>query len=125
MTYLLTVIAHLLMGGAFVLFGVRNIKAVPGLTKALAGRQLPMPKPAAQIGVGLQLVGGALVLIAPFVPFAGLLGGLALLVFLVLATLLFHPAREYQGEERKPHLSAVITNTCLAGAFVLVIAYGF
>jgi putative oxidoreductase len=83
-----------------------------------------MPRTAAQIGVGLQLVGGALVLVAPFVPFAGVFGGLALIVFLVLATLLFHPTWEYQGEERKPHVNALIMNTCLAGAFLLVLAYG-
>jgi putative oxidoreductase len=124
MTYLLTVIAHLLMGGAFVVFGMRNINAVTGLSKALAGRKVPMPRTAAQIGVGLQLVGGVLVFIAPFVPFAGVFGGLALIVFLVLATLLFHPAWEYQGEARKPHVNALIMNTCLAGAFLLVLAYG-
>jgi len=112
------------MGGAFVVFGLRKIKAVPGLGKALEGRKVPMTATAAQIGVGLQLVGGALVFIAPFVPFAGVLGGLALIVFLVLATLLFHPAWEFQGDERKPHVSAVLMNTCLAGGFLLVLAYG-
>ena len=124
MTYLLIVVAHLLAGGAFVVFGARNIKAVPGLAKALEGRKVPMPATAARIGVGLQLVGGALVLIAPWVPLAGVLGGLALIVFLVLATVLFHPVWEYQGEARKPHLNSVIMNTCLAGAFLLVLAQG-
>lgn len=124
MTYLLIVIAHLLMGGAFVVFGARNIKAVPGLAKALDGRKVPMPLNAARLGVGLQLVGGVLVFLAPFVPFAGVLGGLLLIVFLVLATLLFHPAWEYRGEEQKPHINALVMNTCLVGAFLLVLAYG-
>lgn len=124
MTYLLIVLAHLLMGGAFVVFGARNIKSVPGLAKVLEAKKVPQPVNAARIGVGLQLVGGALVFLAPFVPFAGVLGGLALLVFLVLATVLFHPMWEYRGDEQKPHINATIMNTCLAGAFLLVIAYG-
>ncbi len=124
MTHLLIVIAHLLMGGAFVVFGLRNVSAVPGLAKVLEGRKVPMPVTAARIGVGLQLVGGALTLLGPFVPYAGVLGGLALIVFLVLATVLFHPAWELNGDERKAHLNPLIMNTCLVGAFVLVIAYG-
>ena len=124
MAYLLIVLAHLLMGGAFVVFGARNIKAIPGLAKALEAKKVMQPTTAARTGVGLQLVGGALVFIAPFVPFAGVLGGLALIVFLVLATVLFHPVWEYEDEARGPHVNATIMNTCLTGAFLLVIAYG-
>lgn len=115
-------LAHLLLGGTFVVFGVRNIKNVPGLTAALAGRKIPQPETAARIGVGLQIVGGALTVLSPFVPFAGVLGGLALVVFLVLATVLFHPFWEFTGEEQKPHTQAFIMNTGLTGAFLLVIA---
>ena len=56
-------------------------------------------------------------------PFAGVLGGLALIVFLVLATVLFHPFWEFSGEEQKPHVQSFIMNSGLTGAFLLVIAY--
>lgn len=116
-------LAHLLLGGAFVVFGIRNIKSIPGLAAALAGRKITQPETAAKIGVGLQLVGGALTVLSPFLPFAGVLGGLALIVFLVLATVLFHPFWEFTGEERKSHVNPFIMNTGLTGAFLLVIAY--
>jgi len=116
-------LAHLLLGGAFVVFGLRNIKAIPGLASFLAGRKVVQPEMAARFGVALQIVGGALVVLAPFVPFAGVLGGLALIVFLVLATLLFHPFWEFSGEEKKPHVQSFIMNSGLTGAFLLVIAY--
>jgi putative oxidoreductase len=74
--------------------------------------------------VGLQIVGGALTAIGGFVPVLGVPGGLALIVFLVLATLLFHPFWEFSGDEQKPHLSAFIMNSGLTGAFLLVTAYG-
>lgn len=111
-------LGRLLLGGAFLVFGLRNIRSIPALTGALTGRKLPMPRIAATIGVGLQIVGGLLTAIGPW----SLLGGILLIVFLVLATVLFHPFWEYQGEERKPHVNAAIMNTSLTGAFLLVIA---
>jgi putative oxidoreductase len=116
-------LAHLLLGGAFVVFGIRNIKSIPGLASFLAGKKVAQPETAAKFGVALQIVGGALTMLAPFVPFAGLLGGLALIVFLVLATVLFHPFWEFSGDEQKPHVQSFIMNTGLSGAFLLVIAY--
>jgi putative oxidoreductase len=111
-------IARLLLGGAFLVFGLRNIRSIPALTGALTGRRLPLPRICAMIGVGLQIVGGLLVAIGPW----SLVGGVLLIVFLVLATLLFHPFWEYEGEARGPHVNAAIMNTGLTGAFLLVIA---
>ena len=119
----LFVLAHLLLGGAFVVFGIRNIKGIPGLASFLAGKKVTQPETAAKFGVALQIAGGALTVLAPFVPLAGVLGGLALIVFLVLATVLFHPFWEFSGEEQKPHVQAFIMNTGLTGAFLFVIAY--
>lgn len=123
MSTTLIILAHLLLGGAFVVFGIRNIKNLPGLASALTGRKIPQPETAARIGVGLQIVGGVLTVLSPFVPFLGVLGGLAMIVFLVLATVLFHPFWEYSGDEQTPHLNAFIMNSGLTGAFLLVIAY--
>lgn len=120
----LFILAHLLLGAAFLAFGIRNIKNLPGLASVLTSRKIPQPETAAKIGVGLQIVGGVLTILAPFVPFAGVLGGLAIVVFLILATVLFHPFWEHQGEEQTPHINAFIMNSGLVGAFLLVIAYG-
>lgn len=119
----LVFLAHLLLGGAFVLFGVRNLKSVPNLAKVLAGRKITQPETAARLGIGLQIAGGVLTVLAPFVPFAGVLGGLAMIVFLILATVLFHPFWEFRGDERRPHVQAFTMNSGLVGAFLLVLAY--
>jgi putative oxidoreductase len=113
--------ARLLLGGAFVVFGLRNIKAIPGLARALEARHLPLPVACAAVGVGLQIAGGLLTAIGPW----AWLGGMLLIVFIVLATLLFHPFWEYSGEERKPHLQSAIMNTGLLGAFLMVVATGW
>jgi putative oxidoreductase len=114
----LILLARLLLGGAFVVFGIRNIWNVDGLTAALTTRGLPQPRIAAILGVGLQIVGGVLTAIGPF----GVAGGMALIVFLVLATVLFHNFWNYAGPDRATHLNASIMNVGLAGAFLLVMA---
>ena len=40
-------LAHLLLGGAFVVFGIRNIKSIPGLASFLAGKKVTQPETAA------------------------------------------------------------------------------
>lgn len=116
----LILLARLLLGGAFLVFGVRNIPNIGGLTAALTARGLPLPRIAAIIGVALQIVGGALTAIGPFAAW----GGAGLIVFVVLATVLFHNFWDYEGADRAGHVTATIMNTGLAGAFLLVTAVG-
>ncbi|MDB5587668.1 MAG: DoxX family protein [Devosia sp.] len=108
----LILLARLLLGGAFLIFGIRNIRNVDGLTAALTARGLPLPRVAAIIGVALQIGGGALTAVGPF----GAIGGLALIVFVALATVLFHNFWDYSGPDRATHLNATIMNMGLAGA---------
>ena len=114
----LVFVARLLMGGAFLVSGLRNIGAINGLAAFIGGRGLPLPRLAAIAGVVLEIVGGALVAIGPF----ALYGGLGLVVFCILATLIFHNFWDYLGAERVNHLNAFISNTALAGGFLLVVA---
>jgi putative oxidoreductase len=113
-------LARLLLGGSFLLFGIRNIWNIAGLTAGLTARGMPLPRVSAIIGVGLQIVGGALTAIGPF----GLIGGLLLIVFLVLATVLFHNFWDYSGTDRITHVNATIMNLGLIGAFLLPVAAG-
>ena len=116
-------IAHLLMGGAFVVFGFRNLKNIPRLTATLEAKKISQPENAAKFGVGLQMAGGAMTFLGAFVGFFGLLGGLAMMVFLVIATALYHPFWEFSGEEQVPHVGAALTNMALFGGFLLVFAW--
>ena len=115
---ILVIAARLLIGGAFLVAGLRNISAINGLASFIGSRGLPLPRLAAIAGVTLEIVGGALVAIGPF----ALYGGIGLAVFCVLATLIFHNFWDYQGAERVNHLNAFISNTALTGGFLLVVA---
>jgi putative oxidoreductase len=113
-------IARLLLGGAFVVFAIRNfVVNVPRLTGIIENK-VPMARQVVLFGIALQLVGGLLSAIGPWQA----IGGALMIVFLVVATLLFHPMWKYSGTDRMPHTVATIMNTSLCGAFLLLIAGG-
>ena len=125
MSQFLIAVAHLLLGGAFVIFGIRNWRHnVPRLSGILEGKKFPQPQRVVRFGIVLQTLGGLLTLAAILVPSAGVAGGAIMIVFLVLATILFHPMWQFSGPERMPHTAATLMNSSLCGAFLLVIAGG-
>lgn len=125
MSGVLVVLAHVLLGGAFVIFGIRNWRFnLPRLSGILSGKNFPQAQSVVRFGIGLQSLGGLLTLLAIFVPVAGVAGGAIMIVFLVLATVLFHPMWQFSGTERMPHTAATLMNSSLCGAFLLVIARG-
>jgi putative oxidoreductase len=111
-------IARLLMGGAFLVAGIRNFTRLDKLTGLMASRGVPQAGPVTMAGVALQTVSGALVAIGVLTSWAAL--GEA--VFLIAATAIVHPYWTYPAEERFPHINACITNTALIGGFLLLFA---
>ena len=107
----LLLVGRLLLGGAFLYFGIRNFLSFPKLRPGFAAKGLPMPDVALTLGLLLQTLGGAMVLVGVLVP----LGAAAIVLFLILATTIYHPFWVFTGEERLPHLSAFATNCALVG----------
>jgi len=125
MSQFIVALAHVLLGGAFVIFGIRNwLHNVPRLSGILSAKHFPQPNAVVRFGIGLQTLGGLLTLLAILVPAAGIAGGAMMIVFLVLATVLFHPMWKFSGTDRMPHTAATLINSSLCGAFLLVIAHG-
>jgi putative oxidoreductase len=118
LTTMLIYLGRFLLGAAFVAFGVRNIAGIPRLTEVMEKKGLPQARTLMTIGVGIQIVGGAMVATG----ILAWLGALALFVFVLTAAYLFHAFWEYPAAERTPHINATIMNTGLAGAFLVVFA---
>ena len=112
-------IARLLLGGAFVVFAIRNLVNVPRLS-GIIEHKVPNAKLVVLAGIVLQFAGGLLSAIGPWQA----LGGVLMIVFLVIATVLFHPMWKFTGAERAPHTVATLMNTSLCGAFLLLVAGG-
>lgn len=113
-------LARLLLGGAFVVFAVRNyLVNVPRLTGIIENK-VPMARTVVLAGIVLQLIGGLLSAVGPWPA----LGAALMIVFLVVATLLFHPMWAFARADRAPHTVATLMNTSLCGAFLLLASGG-
>jgi putative oxidoreductase len=114
----LLLLARLLMGGAFVIFGLRNFRNFQKMRPGMAEKKVPLPDVALAIGLLLQTLGGALVLLGIFTPW----GAAAIILFLILATVMYHPFWGFAGEERTPHLNAFIINSALIGGALAIMS---
>ena len=110
--------ARLLLGGAFVFAGLRNIQNATFLTQLMTTRGVPQARLALWLGIILQIVAGALVI-------AGIWTALAaacLIVFLIAATPMFHNFWDHQGPERAARINGFVGNVALTGGFLALMA---
>ena len=117
-TVLLTIIGRVVFGGFFLIAGIRNFLHFGERRQLPTNYGWKLPAPIMAAGFAVQLLGG-LALIFGFwtVPAA-----VALIVFLVPATALYHNLFLFQGKERDPHLYLTLVNITLAAGLLLVIA---
>ena len=111
-------LGRLLLGGAFVFAGLRNIQNADFLTQLMAARGVPQARLALWAGIVLQIVAGALVV-------AGLWTAIAcavLVLFLIVATPMFHNFWDHQGPDRASRINGFVGNVALAGGFLTPIA---
>ncbi|MER8465899.1 DoxX family protein [Mesorhizobium sp. M1396] len=114
-------LGRLLLGGAFVFAGLRNIQNAAFLTQLMAARGVPQARPALWLGIVLQVGAGVLVI-------AGLWTAIAaavLLVFLIVATPMFHNFWDHQGADRASRINGFVGNVALSGGFLSLIAQSF
>jgi len=122
---ILFALGQILLGGAFIIHAIRNLRNnVARLSGLLAERRIADGERLVRIGIALQFAGGVLTVLGIFSPGLGLLGGVAMIVFLVIATLLFHPPWAFPAADRGPHIYASVMNAGICGAFLLIIAHG-
>ncbi|RUU12078.1 DoxX family protein [Mesorhizobium sp. USDA-HM6] len=111
--------ARLLLGGAFVFAGLRNIQNRKLLIPMMAARGVPKAGPVLWLGIVLQVATGLLVI-------GGLWTALAaasLILFLIVATPIFHNFWDHQGPDRASRINGFVGNVALAGGFLALIAH--
>ena len=111
-------VGRLLLGGAFVFAGLRNLQNETFLTGLMATRGVPQAKLALWAGIVLQTIAGALVM-------AGLWTAIAsavLVLFLIAATPMFHNFWDHQGPDRASRINGFVGNVALTGGFLTLIA---
>ena len=111
-------VARLLLGGAFVFAGLRNIQNRAFLSQLMAARGVPRAKLALWVGIVVQIVAGTLVAAGAGTAVAGA----ALVLFLVAATPMFHNFWDHQGPERAARINGFVGNVALTGGFLALMA---
>lgn len=120
-TDLIFLLGRVLLGGAFLVAGIRNFVNIEKLVALMTSRKVPNARPVTMAGVALQTVCGALMMIGVLTPWAAL--GEA--VFLIAATLIVHPYWTFPKAEQGPHVGACLVNTGLVGSFLMLAATTF
>ena len=111
-------LGRLLLGGGFVFAGLRNIQNAAFLTQLMAARGVPQARLMLWLGIVLQVAAGVLVI-------AGLWTAIAcaaLLLFLIVATPMFHNFWDHQGPDRASRINGFVGNVALSGGFLTLIA---
>ncbi|RWC28071.1 DoxX family protein [Mesorhizobium sp.] len=111
-------LGRLLLGGAFVFAGLRNIQNEAFLTGLMAARGMPQARLSLWLGIVLQIAAGLLVIAGLWTAFAATV----LLLFLIVATPLFHNFWDHQGPERASRINGFVGNVALSGGFLTLIA---
>ena len=118
LTAILIIMGRFLLGGYFLQAGIRNFTKLDVHTGVLSKKNVPMPQVSAVVAITVQVLGGASVAFGIFPA----IGAIALILFTLAASALYHDFWSYSGAERMTHLGAWLTNAALIGGFLLVIA---
>ena len=117
-TAFLIILGRVVFGAFFLVAGVRNFLHFGERRELQTNYGWKLPAPVMAVGFAVQLVGG----LALIFGFWTAPAAVALIVFLVLATALYHNLFRFQGKERDPHLYLTLVNITLAAGLLLVIA---
>ena len=96
----LIIIGRVIFGAFFLIAGIRNFLHFSERTQGATNYGWLLPAPVMAVGFAVQLLGGLALVLGIWT----VLAALALIVFLVLATALYHNLFMFQGKERDPHL---------------------
>src|SRR5947209_6118552 len=114
-------LGRLLLSAIFLMSAANKIMEPHGTQGYIASAQWPFPTLGLLIGaIVFELGGGLSVLLGYFARW----GAAALLVFLILASFMFHHFWTFQGMERQNQMIHFLKNVAIAGGLLLVIAYG-
>ncbi|RVC42817.1 MAG: DoxX family protein [Mesorhizobium sp.] len=110
--------ARLLVGGAFVFAGLRNILNRAFLTQLMTERGVPQAGLALWLGIVVQVVAGGLIVAGVWIALAAAW----LILFLVVATVMFDNFWDHQGPERAARINGFVANIALSGGFLALMA---
>jgi putative oxidoreductase len=115
----LWIFGRLLLGAYFAAAGVHHFSAIAPLTQAIAARGVPAARVVLLTGSIWQIVAGVLLILGIGAPWAAL----GLVVFTILASILFLNFWSMDGTSRANAVGTWKTNLALIGALLVAAAH--
>lgn len=113
----LMLVGRVILGLFFIIAGIRNFQRFSDRASPETNYGWKLPTPLTALGFATQLVGGVSVTFGILT----IWGAALLIVFLIIATALFHNFLMFRGEERQPHIYFTLVNCALVGYCLLAI----
>lgn len=114
----LMIAGRVIFGAFFLVAGIRNTLHFSQRMAAPTNYGWLLPAPLVAIGIAMQFAGGLSLVLGLWV----VAGSLLLILFLVVATALYHNLFVFKGTARDPHLYLTLVNITLAGGLLLIVA---
>jgi len=113
-------IGRIALAAIFVLSGLQKLVDFTGTASMIAGAGVPLPTVAAAVAVVIELGGG----LAIFAGWMTRVAALAIVVFLIIVSPIFHNFWTMGGEERMINQVMFLKNVSMLGGFLLLMAFG-
>lgn len=117
-TTTLMLIGRVVFGAFFLIAGIRNFLHFTERRQLSTNYGWKLPAVLMAVGFLVQVLAGLALIFGVWTVHAAI----ALMVFLALATPLYHNLFLFKGKERDPHLYLTLVNITLAAGLLLVIA---
>lgn len=115
---LMSLAGRILLGGLFIVGGIRHFFIVPVLAQAIAARGVPAPKLVLLSGSVFQVVAGLLFVFGAFLPWAAF----GLIVFTIMASIMLLDFWSMEGEARENTKTAWLSNLAIVGGLLITAA---
>lgn len=115
---ILIAIGRVVFGLFFVIASYRNFRGIQARIGSPTNYGWVLPTPFLVIGYAIQLIAGLALVLNLWTVYAAI----ALIIFLVIATELYHNLFMFHGDERKLHIYFTLVNITLAAGLLQVIA---
>lgn len=112
--------ARVALAPLYLVSGINKLLGWPGVAGAIASKGLPLSPLLGAATIGIEVIGGLLLLIG----FATRLAAAALLGFTLLASLFFHDFWAYAGADFSRQLTQFLKNLGLMGGLALIAVQG-
>lgn len=113
----LILIGRIVFGLFFFIAGARNFVGFKSRIPSKTNYGWDLPPPIVALGFAMQLLGGLSLIFGLWTIY----GALLLIVFLVLATGMYHNLFLFHGKERDPHLYLVLVNITLVAGLLMIV----